>query len=47
MEKVAQVKVKDNLKKTIVEAVDAVGGLRKFIKMGDVVMLKPNFNSDD
>lgn len=47
MEEVSQVKVKDNLKESILKATDAIGGLGKFIQTGDVVMIKPNFNTAD
>lgn len=47
MSKVSRVKVDKNLKRTILEAVDGVGGFKKFIKKGDVVLLKPNFNTAD
>lgn len=44
---VSRVLVKNNLKKAILEAVDSIGGFKKFIKKGDVVLLKPNFNTAD
>lgn len=47
MIKVAKVKVKGALRKTILEAVDLIGGFQKFIKRGEVVLLKPNFNTAD
>lgn len=47
MSKVSQVKVNKNLKKAILKTVDEVGGFKKFIKKGDVVLLKPNFNTAD
>lgn len=47
MNKVAKVKVKENLKRSILEAVDLIGGFKQFIKPGEVVLLKPNFNTAD
>ncbi len=47
MAKVAKVKVENNLKEAILKAVDELGGFEKFIKVGDVVLLKPNFNTAD
>lgn len=47
MDKVAKVKFEKNLKESIFKAVDLVGGFGKFIKTGDVVLLKPNFNTAD
>lgn len=47
MNKIAIVKVKKNLKDTILEAVDLIGGFKKFINRGEVVLLKPNFNTAD
>ncbi len=47
MSRVAKIKVDKNLKKSVVEAVNLVGGFKKFIKPGDVVLLKPNFNTAD
>ncbi len=44
---VSRVLVENNLKATILEAVDSIGGFKKFIKKGDVVLLKPNFNTAD
>jgi len=44
---VAKIQVKKNLKKAILEAVDLIGGFKKFITKGDVVLLKPNFNTAD
>jgi len=45
--KVARVKVNKNLKRAVLEAVDELGGFGKIIKKGDVVLLKPNFNTAD
>lgn len=47
MAKVAKIKVNKNLKKAILEAVEELGGFKKFIKKGEVVLLKPNFNTAD
>lgn len=47
MAKVAKVKVEKDLKKTIRKAVDSIGGFGKFIKKGNVVLLKSNFNTAD
>ncbi len=44
---VSKVKVEGELKARVKKAVDALGGFDKFIKPGDVVLLKPNFNSAD
>lgn len=35
------------IKGAILKAVDEIGGFEKFVRTGDVVMLKPNFNSAD
>jgi len=47
MNKVAKVKVGKNLKNSILRAVNSIGGFKKFIKRGEVVLLKPNFNTAD
>jgi len=47
MFKVSKIKFEENLKKTVLKAVDKIGGFKNFIKAGDVVLLKPNFNSAD
>lgn len=47
MNKVAKIKVEKNLKKSILEATDLIGGFKRFINPGDVVLLKPNFNTAD
>lgn len=47
MAKVSKAKVKKSLKSTIEKAVEPLGGFKKFIKTGDVVFLKPNFNTAD
>lgn len=48
MFKVSKVKLNNqNLKESIVKAIDLIGGLKKIINRGDVVFLKPNFNTAD
>lgn len=47
MNKVSQIKVDGELKQAILKSVDEIGGFAKFIKAGDVVFLKPNFNTAD
>ena len=47
MDKVAKIKVENNLKESILRTVDEIGGFESFIKKGDVVLLKPNFNTAD
>jgi len=47
MNKVAKAEFRTDLKQTILKAVDEIGGFAKFIKTGDVVFLKPNFNTAD
>ena len=47
MKKVSRVKVENDLKAAVTKAVDSLGGFEKFIKTGDVVFLKPNFNTAD
>lgn len=47
MSKVAKVKVGNNLKESILEAVNSIGGFCHFIKRGEIVLLKPNFNTAD
>lgn len=44
---VSKIKVQGDLKKTVTKAVDKIGGLKQFIKSGDRVFLKPNFNTAD
>ncbi len=41
------VKVEKDLKRAIEKAVEEIGGFGKFIKKGDRVLLKPNFNTAD
>ena len=47
MVKVSKVKAKKNLKASILEAVNLLGGFGRFINKGEVVLLKPNFNTAD
>jgi len=47
MEKVAKVECKINLKNAVLESVGIIGGFAKFVKKGERVLLKPNFNTDD
>jgi len=47
MAQVAKIKFEGNLKQAILDAVEEIGGFKKFIKKGDVVFLKPNFNTAD
>lgn len=47
MYKVSKVKFAKSLKESIKKAVDLIGGFEKFIKTGDTVLLKPNFNTAD
>ena len=47
MPQVTKIKANNNLKKAIQEAVQGIGGFEKFIKKGDTVFLKPNFNTAD
>ncbi len=44
---VSRILVENNLKKAISQAVDSIGGFKKFIKKGEVILLKPNFNTAD
>lgn len=44
---VSKIKCFGNLKKEIGNAVGVLGGFSKFINKGDVVFLKPNFNTAD
>jgi uncharacterized protein (DUF362 family) len=44
---VSKVKVQDNLKEAIEKAVEQIGGFGQFVKSGDRVLLKPNFNTAD
>ena len=47
MNKVAKAKVENNLKESILKTVNEVGGFKGFVEKGDVVLLKPNFNTAD
>lgn len=47
MKEVIKVKAKENLKKSILAAVNPLGGFGSFINKGEVVLLKPNFNTAD
>lgn len=47
MGRISKIKVKDDLKQAVEEAVDQLGGFDKFIKPNDFVLLKPNFNTAD
>jgi len=47
MKKVSKVKIRDDLKKSILESVNSIGGFERFISPGEVVLLKPNFNTTD
>jgi uncharacterized protein (DUF362 family) len=47
MEKVVKVKFEGNLKETILKALEPFGGIQSFVKKGDVVLIKPNFNTAD
>lgn len=47
MKKLARVKFEKDLKETIWRAINLIGGLEKFIQKGDVVLIKPNFNTPD
>ena len=44
---VSKVKVEQDLRASVVKAVELIGGLGKVISSGDRVMVKPNFNSAD
>lgn len=44
---VSKVNVEQDLRASVVKAVELIGGLSKVISPGDRVMLKPNFNSPD
>jgi uncharacterized protein (DUF362 family) len=47
MEKVSKIKADKDLKESIKKAVDEIGGFSSFIKKGQVILLKPNFNTQD
>lgn len=44
---VSRVLVNKNLKNAVCQVVEKIGGFKKIIKKGDVVLLKPNFNTAD
>jgi uncharacterized protein (DUF362 family) len=46
MGKVSLVKTHRGVKRALIEALDLIGGLGRFISSGDRVMLKPNLNDD-
>lgn len=45
--KVSRVAASENLKESISQAIDQVGGLGIFVRAGDRVLIKPNFNTAD
>lgn len=49
MSNVGRINLKEsiNLKDAILKVVDEIGGFKKFVKTGDVVFLKPNYNTAD
>lgn len=47
MASVSKVKIENDLKQAIAKAVEEIGGFGKFINKGEVVFLKPNFNTAD
>ena len=47
MRKVVKVKFNGDLRETILKALEPLGGIQNFIKKGEVVLLKPNFNTAD
>jgi len=47
MKKVVKVKFNINLKECIIKSLEPLGGIKNFVKKGDVVLLKPNFNTAD
>lgn len=47
MKKVAKIKCEEDLKETIRKAVSLIGGFEKIVQKGEVVLLKPNFNTAD
>jgi len=44
---VSKVRASRNVKESILNAVDLIGGFEKSIEKGDTVLLKPNYNSAD
>lgn len=47
MENVCRVPASEDIKSTVLNAVEGVGGFRAFVRTGDVVYVKPNFNTAD
>jgi len=47
MAKVSKIKANKDLKKAVLAAVNEIGGFESVVKKGDVVLLKPNFNTAD
>ncbi len=47
MMKVSRTEVKNSLKEAINQAVEGLGGFKSFVRKGEVVLLKPNFNTAD
>jgi len=47
MSKVSKITVESDLKGSIARAVSDIGGFEKFVKRGETVLLKPNFNTAD
>jgi len=43
----SKVQASDSVKDDVLKAVDLIGGLGKAIARGDVVLVKPNYNSAD
>lgn len=46
-QKVSKIKAGDNLKESVQEVVNGLGGFGKFIKSGEAVLIKPNYNTAD
>lgn len=44
---VVKIAARNDLKETIAEAVELLGGMTSFVKPGEVVLVKPNFNTAD
>ncbi len=40
-------KVENNLKESVLKAVNEIGGFENFVNKGETVLLKPNFNTAD
>jgi len=47
MKPVGKAKCDKNIKQCILDAVQQIGGIGEFVKPGETVMLKPNFNTAD